>query len=279
MMAPAQPNATLAAAMSIRVMQAVWDAGDACPVAGSDLVVLLRLADLADDAGEVIHRQASASLIELARAARIHPRQAQRIIRRLVDAGWVEVVEDARRGRARRYRIRLDRLPAAGEWDDTHVVPSDTAAAAMGRHPGHDGMTPASQWDDAGVIPIPLPSTTTPSPRAREDTDTASSDDRPRRRRSMPADYAPSPAVRAWAAAHGYDQVDEHLDHLRDVAAARGYRYVDWDAVLRRAIRQDWAGLRTPRPGASAHGSRPISAAEQVEMAVSRRRGRIINGR
>lgn len=276
--APIQPDPTPATAMSIRVMQAVWDAGDVCPIAGSDLVVLLRLADLADDVGAVIHRPASASIIELGRAARIHPRQVQRIIRRLERDGWVEVVEKARRGHTKRYRIRLDRLPTPAQWDDADVVPSDTGAGSIERHLGHDGTTSGAGWHDTDVIRIPLPDTNTHS-FARADTDPTPPDHRPRRRHPMPADYTPSPAVHIWAAARGYDRVDEHLDHLRDVAAARGYRYVDWDAVLRRAIRQDWAGLRAQRPGVSAHGSRPISAAEQVEMAVGRQYGRVIDGR
>ena len=71
-------------------------------------------------------------------------------------------------------------------------------------------------------------------------------------KRPMPADFAISPRVRAWAAAGGFAQLDQHLDAFRRKCAANGYRYVDWDAALMEAIREDWAKLRGRLPAGQA---------------------------
>lgn len=60
----------------------------------------------------------------------------------------------------------------------------------------------------------------------------------------LPADLAITPELRTWAEQHGYGDLEAHLEHFRDKATANGYRYADWRAALRNAIRDDWAGLR-----------------------------------
>lgn len=57
----------------------------------------------------------------------------------------------------------------------------------------------------------------------------------------MPADFGISPAVRAWALEHGFEQLEEHLAAFRVKCAAHGYRYVSWDAAFMQAIRANWA--------------------------------------
>ena len=59
------------------------------------------------------------------------------------------------------------------------------------------------------------------------------------RKTEMPKDFAVSDRVRAWALEKGHDRLDEHLDSFRRKVAARGYRYVDWDAAFMEAIRED----------------------------------------
>lgn len=59
----------------------------------------------------------------------------------------------------------------------------------------------------------------------------------------MPAEFAVSDAVRAWAAERGLGRLEEHLAAFRLKCAANGYRYVDWDAAFMEAVRKDWAGL------------------------------------
>lgn len=72
----------------------------------------------------------------------------------------------------------------------------------------------------------------------------------------MPADFQISDRVRAWAEAKGYDRLDEHLEAFRDTAAARAYVYADWDSAFMKAIRGDWAKLRTENGNANSTRNR-----------------------
>lgn len=67
--------------MSIRVMTDVWDNG---PEDRSELLVLLALADFADD-----HGRCWPSVETIGRKARMGERGVQKVLRRLEDAGWI----------------------------------------------------------------------------------------------------------------------------------------------------------------------------------------------
>lgn len=77
---------------------------------------------------------------------------------------------------------------------------------------------------------------------------------RPRKDRfPLPEGFAISTQVREWAGKHGFDRLDDHLEHFRLACRKGGYEYADWDAALMDAIRDDWAKLRAP--AANAQGS------------------------
>jgi hypothetical protein len=59
----------------------------------------------------------------------------------------------------------------------------------------------------------------------------------------IPPDFGVSERVRAWAAEKGFTRLDEHLDAFKRKAAAKAYRYADWDAAFMEAVREDWAKL------------------------------------
>lgn len=84
----------------------------------------------------------------------------------------------------------------------------------------------------------------------------------------LPDDLAITPELEAWAAQRGYQEpLAPHLETFREKAEMRGYRYAGrkgWTLALQKAIREDWAGLRTPHP--QAHGP-PASRARQIEEA------------
>lgn len=91
--------------MSIRLMSLVWDTAT---VGGSDLLVLLALADYANDDGTSIYP----SMKSLAKRARLSEDQTRRIIHKLIADGVVELVEKGgwtgNRNKSNEYRIILD---------------------------------------------------------------------------------------------------------------------------------------------------------------------------
>ena len=131
-------------------MLVVWEAGP--KVEGIRLLVLLSLADWADDDGNVL--QSRASLKRLARRLRRSVRQTQRVLHDVEGKGWLEVTSSP--GRQNVYRIRLDVLQALGapedKGGDTPVVTPDADVT-----PDTLDVTP-----DADVTPDTLDVTPTP---------------------------------------------------------------------------------------------------------------------
>lgn len=115
--------------MSIRVMTQVWDG---YPGSGSELLAMLALADWSDDNGKCYP-----AISSIARKTRLSRSQAQRIIHKLIDDGFVVVTANALGGdpkQTRHYRIVLSRLTGS-----THATGSVDATgsthAAEGSHP------------------------------------------------------------------------------------------------------------------------------------------------
>ena len=83
--------------MSIRIMSQVWDNG---PDDRNELLVLLALADFANDEGECWP-----SMIGVAEKSRMTERGAQKVIRRLEECGWIKTDTGGGRGGKNKYRI------------------------------------------------------------------------------------------------------------------------------------------------------------------------------
>ncbi|MCH1602123.1 MAG: DUF4373 domain-containing protein [Luminiphilus sp.] len=60
----------------------------------------------------------------------------------------------------------------------------------------------------------------------------------------IPKNFSISDGVRSWAEKHGHRRLNAHLEHFTDKAKAKSYRYADWDAAFKTAIRQNWAGIQ-----------------------------------
>jgi len=69
-----------------------------------------------------------------------------------------------------------------------------------------------------------------------------------RRETLLPKDFEISESVRKWAAEHGYNRLEERLDHFKDWAISKAAKYSDWDAAFRNAIKGDWAKLQPCKP-------------------------------
>lgn len=87
-------------------MSWVWDHS---PVGGTERLVLLAIADCADDAGA----NAWPSVATLARKVRLDERTVQRVIRRLVDGGHLAVSASAGGRSSNRYTVIIREEPAA----------------------------------------------------------------------------------------------------------------------------------------------------------------------
>ncbi|NAZ37170.1 helix-turn-helix domain-containing protein [Rubellimicrobium sp. CFH 75288] len=86
--------------MSVRMMARVWDRG---PEDRDELLVLLALADFADDEGFCYP-----SMPAIAAKARMTERGVRGILRRLEASGWVTTERGGGKGRSSRYRVNPD---------------------------------------------------------------------------------------------------------------------------------------------------------------------------
>lgn len=115
--------------MSIKIMSLVWDG---FPGGGSELLAMLALADWSDDNGRCYPAVSS-----IARKTRLSRSQAQRIVHRLIDDGFLVVTANALGGaptQTRHYRIVLASL--TGSADATGSVRATGSTHAQeGSHP------------------------------------------------------------------------------------------------------------------------------------------------
>jgi len=74
---------------------------------------------------------------------------------------------------------------------------------------------------------------------------------------SWPENFGISDRVRRWAAENKFDQLEEHLEAFRMLAAARGYTYVSWDDAFMNCIKNDWGKVRS---GGNGRGTSVVQA-------------------
>ena len=98
--------------MSVRVSSWVWHAPETAELSGTKMMVLLALADVADDHGLVAFvDDVSGSQDALARKARVSRRTFQRVVSELAQDGLLEVVREGV-GAVNRYRIPMRQIGA-----------------------------------------------------------------------------------------------------------------------------------------------------------------------
>ena len=137
--------------MSIRVMSAVWDNG---PEDQGELLVLLALADYADDNGYCWPAMPS-----VAAKARMSERNARRIIRKLEASGLLLVEENRGRNATNRYRvIAPERKPdtVSGFEKTGHLRPENRTFEA--RKPDICDTKPDTAMSDEPSITVKEPS-------------------------------------------------------------------------------------------------------------------------
>ncbi len=130
--------------MSLRLMAFVWDH---FPGSGSQLLVMLKLADFANDAGSNIYP----SMSTMARYVRLTEKQTRRIIHELIDSNWLSVVGNVNGGshtQTRQYQMNVERL-----------TPPPDGSRTPPKEGSREGLTPPAH----GRPPLPPVSLTPPA--------------------------------------------------------------------------------------------------------------------
>jgi hypothetical protein len=239
--------------VSISVMTAVWAASQQ---AGTDLLMMLALADFSDDQGNSFP-----SVSTLASKCRMTARNANYILSRLQAAGELEIHLNQGWKGSNRYRIRLEGLkPIAGVKPASPLKPlSQTPEVGF-----PDPCNGLPQTPEAGCTrTVNEPSLTRQEPeRGRGKRATHS------RKSSLAGDFVISARVLEWAAEKGFDNLQAHFEAFVSKAKAKGYQYVDWDEAFMGAIRNDWAGLRKVAVAAPGRKGRQLQAFEDVDYSA-----------
>ena len=152
--------------MSIKVMTWVWDHS---PAVGTELLMLLAIADHASDDG----RDAWPSIKTLARRTRLGERTVQRVLKRLADEGHLVIhVGGGRRSNHYEIPMTSGNAELSTPPSDRRPRQNDTPALPPG-HPRHDDVAPPTQLrrgtPDTAVTPEPSsngPGTLHPAPGA-----------------------------------------------------------------------------------------------------------------
>ena len=127
--------------MSIRVMTDVWDR---FPGAGSELLVMLALADWCNDDGGSLYP----SIAAVATKIRASTSQARRILHALIEDGWVSVVGNeagGAPGTTRHYRVNVGKLAS------TPRIGATAGVDARGGADARDGLHGCAETAGAGA--------------------------------------------------------------------------------------------------------------------------------
>jgi hypothetical protein len=212
--------------MSIKIMTRVWDEAD---VSGSTLLVLLALADWANDDGWCWPK-----IETIAAKARITDRHASRV---LADLEQRKLIQREPQGRGTRYRVTLNRSP-----DILSTNRNDHLTSASGSPDicDNDHLTSAPSIEENRQVVQP---SVEPSGRAaRPDSalfDAESQQPKAKRRKPetpLPETWEPTAEHKTFAHEQHLD-LDHEAAQFRDHHLARDSRMRDWDRAF-------WTWLR-----------------------------------
>ena len=131
-------------------------------------------------------------------------------------------------------RIPTGKHPEAQEGEEEREEEREEEGSESAPAPNAPTPTPSAPEVEAAPEPAAKPAPNKAKPKERAAAKT-----------SLPAEFAITPELQAWADQHHYGDLERHLDSFRDKAIAKGYQYADWIAAFRNAVRDDWAKLRT----------------------------------
>ncbi|UXC38266.1 hypothetical protein [Cupriavidus gilardii] len=220
--------------------------GDESPtrgsIAGLDCESLDVLFDLDDGScASILASMEAKGLIADGRVANWERRQPRR--------------EDSSAERTREYRARK-RAEKSGDAP-TNIETSGDACVTHCDAPDKS-REEEIRTTDTSVVHECESASTSSTPRARPKSKS--------RKTPLPAGFAVSDRVAAWAEDKGHRDLDRHLEAFVAKCRARGYQYVDWDAAFMEAIRQDWAGLGRARDAPRGQKFDPVAYVNRNRM-------------
>lgn len=205
-------------------MSLVWERA---PYAEGSLLVLLALADWADDNGV-----AWPSVDGLAHKARLQRRRVQYIIRKLKGEGFLDIEEGGGRRKRHRYSLNLTKLNGAlnAPFIETNSALEDKETVHFGAERVHsETQTVHSSAPDPLEEPLQEPSVKKPS----------AVDARGAR---IPKDFSLTDSMREWGAQETPhvdlgDALKEFVDYWSDIAGKAGVK-LSWDGTWRNRMRE-----------------------------------------
>ncbi|HWM95203.1 MAG TPA: hypothetical protein VN493_30900 [Thermoanaerobaculia bacterium] len=250
--------------MSLETLLDTWKRS---PLKSSRLLLVLALADAADDEG-----WSSPKVDWLAERARVQPRQAQRILRDLEAAGTLEVRQGVGRGRTSAYRLRLEKGVIHATFSSEKGGAEDTLSPGKGGvHVAHfpekgdtqDAFSPGKGGtDDTFSPPSDSPLTPTQPDDHHPDRRLTAQQETVRRAQEIYASVGASPpdpgVIRLWAnTLGGPDPLCQLLADLAGAGhlASKSQGYV-WKAVQNRVR---GSSRESSRPAAGTTGRTSLS--------------------
>jgi len=209
--------------MSIKVSSKVWDKW---PTGGSEMLCMLALADWCNDEGGSLYP----SIRALSRKMRVSERQAQRVLHKLIDDGFIYVVGNVNGGApgtTRLYHLdvtKIDGLPNYGETGDTDVTPDIGDTGDTGDVEGCHGCRETGDTDVTQDVIEPLedPLVNQGEPKEKKQ----------KRKTSLPEGFKPNETCRSKAIQLAIN-LELELEKFQDFHQAKGNKYVDWQAAFR----------------------------------------------
>lgn len=205
-------------------MSDVWDHA---PFEQTHLLVLLSLADQANDDG-----RCWPSAAHIAKRARCSDRYVRQVISELQSAGWLSIEE--RRGRSSMYTITPEpqSTPEPQLRGEPQSTPEDTSP-----------LNPSSPHPGTPVQGTPEPQFTQNRKRTTKEPSGAS------KKVPYPSDWEPAANQISYADEHNID-VWAEADKFRTRNLANGSKYANWDMAfaswLRLGNEKGWAAKKQP---------------------------------
>ncbi len=246
--------------MSIKLMTAVFDR---YPNGGGEMLLALALADHSSDDGTKVYP----SIKALAEKTRQSERTVQYQLRRMQESGWLILVGTGNGGRSMTSEYRISPLWIKG----AEIAPFEKGATDDIK--GASDSAKGCNLTQERVQPIaPANNRQEPSKNHQETFIAGAGAKKPKadHATALPADFMPNETAEAMARELGLNLGDQQAA-FEDHHAAKGSKFVDWQAALRTWLRNAHqfsrgkaSGLKSAkRPGGENFDDRDYGSGEE----------------